>query len=45
MGLKDVNITADNYYLVEYNIKEVEVEIYNTKGYEGNYSLTDIENL
>ena len=30
-------------YLLEFNEEEINVEIYNTKGYEGNYSLTNLE--
>lgn len=43
MGLKDIEILGDEKYLVKYDIKNVEVEVYNTQGYNGKYSLTDIE--
>lgn len=33
------------YYLIEFNEKEATVEIYNTIGYQGHYSLTEIDGL
>ena len=45
MGLKDVNVEENEEYLVKYDIKNVTVEVYNTKGYDGKYSLTDLEDL
>ena len=50
MGI--TNIKSDNkngWYIVKYNIRNIEVEIYNTKGFRVDnktyYSLTDIQNL
>ena len=45
MGLKDVQLADGEKYLVKYDILNVKVEIYNTKGIEGKYSLTDIKDL
>ena len=46
MGLPDVKSSTQNgKYMVEYDIEKAQVEIYNTKGYNGNYSLTDIESI
>ncbi len=50
MGLSKVKLDEKNgYYVIKYNIKNVEVEVYNTLGYEkdGNryYSLTELQNL
>ena len=46
IGLSDVKSnTKDGEYMVEYDIEKAQVEIYNTKGYEGKYSLTDIEKI
>lgn len=46
IGLSDVKSnTKDGEYMVEYDIEKTQVEIYNTKGYEGKYSLTDIEKI
>ena len=36
---------TDELYIVKYDIQNAKVEIYNTKGYEGKYSLTDIEQI
>lgn len=33
------------YYIIEFNEREATVEIYNTIGYQGYYSLTDIDEL
>lgn len=46
IGLSDVKSnTQDGEYMVEYDLEKAQVEIYNTKGYEGKYSLTDIEKI
>lgn len=45
LGLKDVKVVGDEKYLVKYDIKNVTVEVYNTKGYDGKHSLTDLEDL
>ena len=33
------------YYIIEFNEREATVEIYNTLGYQGHYSLTEIDEL
>lgn len=50
MGLS--NVYSDNekgWYIIKYNIKNVEIEIYNTKGFENQnnkyYTLTEIQDL
>lgn len=50
MGITNINSDNKNgWYIVKYNIRNIEVEIYNTKGFETEnkvyYSLTDIQNL
>ena len=47
MGLSNIKLSdTDGLYIVKYDIKNAKVEeIYNTKGYEGKYSLTDIEQI
>ncbi len=46
IGLSDVKSSMQNgEYIVEYDIKKAQVEIYHTKGYNGKYSLTDIEEI
>ena len=46
MGLSNIKLSDTNeLYIVKYDIQNAKVEIYNTKGYEGKYSLTDIEQI
>lgn len=45
IGLKDVKTTNDDKYLIGFNITQDKVEVYNTKGIDGKYSLTEIENI
>lgn len=50
MGITNVNSDdKSGYYIIKYDIRNIEVEIYNTKGFkvenEIYYSLTDIQNL
>ena len=42
-GLNKIKLSEDEKYLVEFNESEIKVEVYNTKGYDGKYSLTQIE--
>ena len=44
MGLSNVKSDKKNgIYVVKYDVQNVQVEIYNSKGYNGKYSLTEIE--
>lgn len=50
MGLSKVKSDEKNgYYVIKYNIKNVEVEVYNTQGFERDgkihYSLSELQNL
>ena len=46
MGIKKVESNEENgWYVIVYNISEVSAEIYNTKGFDNRYSLTDIEQI
>ena len=46
IGLSNVKSTdTDGQYIVKYDIENAKVEIYNTKGYDGKYSLKDIEQI
>ncbi len=50
IGISDVKSDEKNgKYIIKYNIKNVDVEVYNTKGFENGdksyYSLNEIENL
>lgn len=42
-GLNKIKLDVDEKYLVKFDESNLKVEVYNTKGYEGKYSLTDIE--
>ena len=43
-GLNKIKLSEDEKYLVRFNEKEIKVEeVYNTKGYDEKYSLTQIE--
>lgn len=43
-GLNKIKLDSNEKYLLEFDENNLSVEVYNTKGYEGKYSLTDIEN-
>lgn len=46
MGINDVESNDEKgWYIIVYNIEETTAEIYNTTGYNGKYSLTDIERI
>lgn len=46
LGLDKIEIGNENgEYLIEFNEGENKVEIYNTMGYEGKYSLIDLQNI
>ena len=42
MGIKDINEKEDGYIIVQYNFSNADVEVINTNGYDGNYTLTQI---
>ena len=44
-GLEDIELEDDEYYLIKFDDVNATVEVYNTLGYDGKYSLTDIDNL
>lgn len=50
-GLDKIELDEQEQYLIQFNdtgtesSKELSVEVYNTKGYNGSYSLTDIEQI
>lgn len=43
-GLNKIKLSSDEKYFLEFDENDLSVEVYNTKGYEKKYSLTDIEN-
>lgn len=44
-GLSKIQTKADEVYLIEFDDTNATVEIYNTKGYKGKYSLTQIDKM
>jgi len=42
MGIKNINQDEYGYFIVKYDFSNIDLEIINTKGYEGNYTLTQI---
>ncbi len=44
-GLNKMDIDDNERYLIQFNENDGTVEIYNSLGYNGNYSLTDIDKL
>ena len=44
-GLDDIKLEENEKYIVKLDDVGTEVEVYNTIGYDGKYSLTDIENI
>ena len=46
MGINNVESNdEEGWYVIVYNIKDTTAEIYHTIGYDGKYSLTDIEQI
>ncbi len=46
MGINNVQSNNDEgWYVIVYNIEDTSAEIYYTNGYQGKYSLTDIEKI
>ena len=44
-GLDDIKLEENEKYIVKLDDVGTEVEVYNTIGYDGKYSLKDIENI
>lgn len=44
-GLNKMKLESDEKYLIQFDETNVTVEIFNTKGYQGNYSLTAIDQI
>ena len=42
MGVKDLNSEEYGYFIVKYDFTNITVEVINTKGYEGKYTLTQL---
>lgn len=44
-GLDKIELESNERYLIQFNENDVTVDIYNTKGYDGKYKLSDIEQI
>ena len=44
-GLDKIDLENGEYYVIEFNEKDLTVEVYNTLGFNGKYSLTDIDKI
>jgi len=44
-GLDKIELENGEYYVIEFNEKDLTVEVYNTLGFNGKYSLTDIDQI
>jgi len=42
IGIKDIDTDEFGYFIVKYDFETTNVEVINTKGYDGNYTLTQI---
>ena len=45
MGLEDRNSEEYGYFIVKYDIENISVDVINTKGYQGNYTLEQLNSL
>lgn len=44
-GLTKIEMGENEKYLIQFNEENISVEIYNTEGYNGKYSLTEIDQI
>ena len=45
MGLEEMNSEEYGYFIVKYDIENISVDVINTKGYQGNYTLEQLNSL
>lgn len=45
MGIKEIKLEENEYFIVKYDFENANVEVINTKGYQGNYTLTHLNEL
>ena len=45
IGITDINLEKNGYFIIRYNIEEIGVEVLNTKGYKGIYTLEELEQI
>lgn len=44
-GIDEIETASNEYYLIKFDDTNATVEVYNTLGYDGKYSLTEIDNI
>ena len=44
-GINGIELNDNEYYLINFNDTDATLEVYNTQGYDGKYSLTEIDKL
>ena len=44
-GLNKIELEENEYYFVKFNEQDLTIEVYNTPGFNGKYSLTDIDQI
>ncbi len=44
-GLDGLELEEGEYYLIKFDDTNATVEVYNTLGYDGKYSLTEIDSI
>ena len=42
IGIQDINTDEFGYFIVKYDFETTNIEVINTKGYDGNYTLTQM---
>ena len=45
MGIQNMDSDEYGYFIVKYDIENISVEVINTKGYQGNYTLEQLNSL
>ena len=45
MGIEKLSAKDYGYFIIRYNIQDIKVEVINTNGYNGNYTLEELNNL
>lgn len=45
MGIEELKVEEYGYFIIRYDLDEIKVEVLNTNGYQGNYTLDEINSL
>lgn len=45
MGLENLSTDEYGYFIVRYDIEDLKIEVINTKGYNGNYTLEQLQQI